>query len=115
MSRISIGLLLSLTLLMAGCGYGNHYMGANGAPNIMTLSPNTKTHGDPDFTLTVTGSGFGTDAVVFFNGTALPSRYSNGSTVMAQVSAADVVNAGAVPVFVQSGGKSSNIIDLTVQ
>jgi hypothetical protein len=115
MSRISLGLLLSLALLTAGCGYGNHYMGGAGAPNIMTLSPNMKTHGDPAFTLTVNGSGFGTDSVVFFNGAALPSTYGTGTSVTAQVSATDVMTAGMFAVYVRSGGKNSNMIDFTVQ
>jgi hypothetical protein len=65
--------------------------------------------------LTVMGSGFGTDSVVLWNGTALPSSYSTGTMVTAQVSAMDIMNAGMFPVSVRSGGQTSNMIDFTVQ
>lgn len=116
MSRIHVVSLFLLALLAVGCGYGTHYMsGGSGAPNIMTLAPNTKTAGDSAFTLTVTGSGFGTDSVVYWSGTALPSAYGTGTTVTAQVSAADVMNVGVFAVYVRSGGKNSNMINFTVQ
>jgi hypothetical protein len=115
-SRIGLGFLLTLALLTAGCGYGSHYMGGGGggAPNIIGLAPNMKNAGDPAFTLTVNGSGFGTDAVVYWNGTAIPSSYSTSSSVSAQV-AADLMSAGMFPVYVRSGGKNSNLINFTVQ
>ena len=63
MSRICLGLLITLVLASTGCGgYGSNNMGGNGgAPSIMNLSPNMKTSNDPAFVLTVNGSGFGTD------------------------------------------------------
>lgn len=115
MSRFSLALLLTLTLFASGCGYGSHYMANAGSPNLATLTPNMATNGDPEFTMTVTGSNFGADSVVFWNGVALPSRYANTTTVMATVSAADVVAPGVIPVTVHTGGKISNIIDFTVQ
>ncbi len=115
MSRICLALLLSLILFIAGCSYGHNYMGGGGAPNVMTLTPNMKNAGDPAFTLTVTGTGFGTDSVVYWNGAALPSAYGTGTTVTAQVSAADIMTAGMFPVYVRSGGKNSNMINFTVQ
>ena len=116
MSRIGLGFFLTLVLFTTGCGYGSHYMGGgSGAPNIASLSPNMATAGDPALTLTVNGNGFGTDSVVFWNGTALPSSYGTGIKVTATVSAADVMNAGMFPVYVRSGGKNSNMMNFTVQ
>jgi hypothetical protein len=116
MSQIRLSLLLTLALFTAGCGYGSHYMGGgNGAPNITNLSPAMANNGDPAFTLTVNGSGFGTDSVVYWNGTALPSAYGTGVQVTATVSAADVMTAGMFPVYVRSGGKNSNMMNFTVQ
>ena len=117
MSRICLGLLLALVLATTGCGgYGSNKMGGNGgAPSIMNLSPNMKTSNDPAFVLTVNGSGFGTDSVVYWNGTALPTSYGNGTSVTANVSAVDIMNAGMFPVYVRSGGKNSNMINFTVQ
>lgn len=116
MFRISLTLLLTLVLLTAGCGYGAHYMGGgNGSPNIATLSPNMANVNDPTFMLTVTGNGFETDSVVYWNGVALPSMYGSATTVTATVSAMDVLNAGMFPVYVRSGGKNSNMLNFTVQ
>lgn len=113
MSRVSFALILALSLMAAGCGgYGNS-MGS--APTLTSLTPNTVTAGDPAFTLTVNGSGFGTDSVVFWNGAALPTAYGTGSRVTAQVPATDVLAAGAFPVYVRSGGKNSAMMDFTVQ
>jgi hypothetical protein len=115
MSRLYVFFLLTLTLFTGACGYGSHYMGGNGAPAITTLAPNTATAGDPLFTLTVNGSGFGVDSVVFWNGTALPTAYGTTTQVRATVSAADVAVAGMIPVYVRTGGKNSNMINFTVQ
>ena len=117
MSRIGLGLLLTLTLLVAGCGgYKSNNMGGGaGAPSITSLNPNMTNAGDPGFTLTVNGSGFGTDSVVYWNGAPIPSAYGTGTMVTAQVAAVDVMNAGMFPVYVRSGGKNSNMINFTVQ
>ena len=117
MSRICLGLLVILTLSIAGCGgYGSKNMGGGGAaPSITSLNPNMTNAGDPAFTLTVNGSGFGTDSVVYWNGAALPSAYGTGTMVTAQVTAVDVMNAGMFPVYVRSGGKNSNMINFAVQ
>ncbi len=117
MSRIGLGFLLTLTLFAGGCGgYGSRNMGAGGgAPSITSLSPNMATAGDPTFTLTVNGSGFGTDSVVYWNGAALPSSYGTGIKVTATVPASDVMSAGMFPVYVRSGGKNSNMLNFTVQ
>ena len=117
MSRICLGLLVTLTLLITGCGgYGANNMGGGaGAPNITSLNPNMKPAGDPAFTLTVNGSGFGTDSVVYWNGATLPTSYGTGTMVTAQVAAMDIMNPGMVPVYVRSGGKNSNTKDFTVQ
>src|SRR5437016_11464184 len=101
MSRTAIILLSVLSILTGGCGYGSKYMGGNGAPTIMSLNPNTVTAGNAAFPLTVTGTGFGTDSVVFWNGNALPSTYGSGTSVTAQVSATDVMTSGMFPVYVQ--------------
>lgn len=116
MLRIRLCFVLSFVLCLAGCGYGHNYnMGGGNGLAISGLSPNMKTAGDPAFTLTVNGSALGTDAVVYWNGAALPTSYSSGTMVTAQVSASDVANSGMVPVYVHSGNKNSNSLTFTVQ
>ena len=116
MSRFCLGLLLALALFSAGCGggYGSNNMGGGGSPMIASLAPNMANHGDPAFTLTVNGSGFGTDAVVYWNGSALPSAYGMSGKVTGQVSAADVLTAGTAQVYVRTGGKNSNMMNFPV-
>jgi hypothetical protein len=115
MSRFCFILLFGLAVSAVGCGYGSHYRGGAGSPNVMSLAPNMATAGDAAFTMTVTGSNFGTDSVVFWNGGALPSSYATTTQVTATVSAADVMTAGVVPVYVRSGGQNSNMLNFTVQ
>ena len=115
MSRIGILLVVALAMMAGACGGYKNNMGGGGAPSIMTLAPNVATAGGATFTLTVNGSGFGTDAVVYWNMAPQASSYATGSKVTAQITAADIMTAGMVPVYVRSGGKNSNTIDFTVQ
>ena len=117
MSRICL-LILTALVFSVGCGYGSHsnYMnGGTGGPQIMQLQPNMAQAGTGPITLTVDGSGFGTDSVVYWNMVAQTSSYVSGSQVTAQITAADLMNAGMVPVYVRSGGKNSNSMTFTVQ
>jgi hypothetical protein len=116
MSRISLVLLLVITLMDAGCGYGSHnYMGGNGAPRLMQLTPSSITAGGPAFTLTVEGSGMGTDSVVYWGTTTRTTTYDTTSQVTADITAADIANPGSVQVYVRSGGANSNAMTFTIQ
>lgn len=118
MQRIGL-LFLTLVMFSVACGYGSHsnYMnnGGTGAPQIMQLQPTMANAGGPAFTLTVEGSGFGTDSVVYWNMVAQTTSYDSGTQVSAQITAADIMNPGMIPVYVRSGGKNSNSMDFTVQ
>jgi hypothetical protein len=115
MTRISLLLVVALAVMAPACGGYNSNMGGAGAPVVMTLAPNMANAGGGAFTLTVDGSGFGTDAVVYWNGAPQASSYATGSKVTAQITSVDIMNTGMVPVYVRSGGKNSNTIDFTVQ
>lgn len=116
MSRTSLLLLLGITLLGVGCGgYSHNSMGGNGMPALRQLNPPSAMHGGAPFVLTVSGSGFGTDSVMYWGGTALTTTYASASQVSANITAADIMNAGAVAVYVHSGGANSNTMDFTVQ
>ena len=115
MSRISLGLLLGLALLGAGCGYGSHYMNGNGMPAISQLSPNTATAGGAAFALKVMGSGFGTDTLVYWGTTVRTTTYNSSAQVTADITAVDIMNSGSVQVYVHSGGANSNAMTFTVQ
>lgn len=116
MSRISLSLLLAITLMGAGCGYGSHnYMNGNGMPHIAQLSPSTTPAGGPAFMLTIAGTGFGTDSVVYWGTTTRTTTYNSASQVTVEITAADIMNAGTVQVYVHSGGASSNAMTFTIQ
>jgi hypothetical protein len=116
MSRITLGLLLVITLVGAGCGYGSHsYMNGNGAPKIMQLSPSTTAAGGPAFTMTLGGSGFGTDSIVYWGTMTRTTTYDTTSQVTADITAADIMNAGTVQVYVHTGGTNSNAMTFTIQ
>lgn len=104
-----------LTLLVAGCGYGSSTMSTGpNAPNISQLNPNPVIHGASTFTLTVEGTNFAQNAVVYFNGGPLTTTFDNAAQVTAQVPASDVTNAGMASVYVLSGGQTSNTVSLTI-
>jgi trimeric autotransporter adhesin len=116
MSRISCILLLAVTSISAGCGYGSHnYMGGNGMPAVTQLSPSSTAAGGQGFTLTVTGTGFGTDSLVYWGTTPRMTTYATTTQVTADITAADIMNAGTVQVYVHSGGANSNAMTFTMQ
>jgi hypothetical protein len=117
MSRIGL-LLLTAVLFSMGCGYGSHnnYMnGGMGGPQILDLKPDSTKAGGQAFTLTVDGSGFGTDSVVYWNMSPQTSAYVNGNQVTAEITAADIMNVGMVQVYVRTGGRNSNAMNFDVQ
>jgi hypothetical protein len=118
MSRIT--LLLAALIFSVGCGYGSHsnYMnnsGGMGAPQIANLQPAMTAAGGQAFMLTVNGSGFGTDSVVYWNAVAQATTYLGPGQVTAAITAQDIMNSGMVPVYVRSGGRNSNTVNFDVQ
>jgi hypothetical protein len=116
MSRISLRLLLAITLITAGCGYSSHnYMGGAGMPSVTQLSPNATAAGGPAFTLTVGGAGFGSDSLVYWGTSSRTTTYVSASKVTASITETDILNAGMVPVYVHTGGANSNAMTFTIQ
>ena len=119
---MKLTLVLFGTILAVGCGYGSGYkanspqlMTGGNTVNISGLSPTSVMAASASFTLTVNGSGFGTDAVVYFNSAAKSTTVISGNQVMAAIPAADVATAGMKPVYVRTGGQNSNTMNFTVQ
>ena len=85
-------------------------------PVINSLEPAAVVAGAAAFTLTVTGSGYVSGAVVEFNGTALPTEFLGASELAAQVSAAQVAAAAQlnIKVVIAGGGAASNAQVLAV-
>lgn len=110
-----------LSVVLVGCGYGsrNYNPGmtgtGGGAPAISSLTPNTATAGSMAFAMTVNGSRFGTDAVVYWNAQPTGTMYVSSNQVVADVTAADAAVAATVPVYVRTGGMNSNSLNFTIQ
>jgi hypothetical protein len=102
--------LVLLTISALGCGYGSSSGSgsmAAGAPSVSApLVPNTATAGSVAFTLTVNGSGFVGGSVVYWNSMAHATTFVTSGQLTAAIFAADVANAGTVPVFVKNPGGS---------
>jgi IPT/TIG domain len=114
-----IGLLL-VSLLSSGCGTGagNHdplsLSSTFAPPSITTLTPESVPVNSVPFTITVNGSNFGTDALVFWNGTPQFTIFVTPNQLMANVTDTDLSFAGLVPIYVRTGGLNSNTVNFNV-
>lgn len=109
--------ILTLALLglsfLAACGGGNGGNSSavvpNPTPTITALSPSTATRGGPAFTLTVNGSNFVSGAAVQWNGSARLTTLVNDNQLTAQITADDIVVAGAEKVTVINPGPGGGV------
>src|SRR5262249_42522343 len=67
-------------------------------PVLIGITPSTVTTGSSDFTLTVTGSSFASNAIVQVNGSARPTRFVNLLQLQATIPASDL--AGSQPLSI---------------
>ncbi len=110
-------MMVLFSLYTAGCGgykSPSSTMMGGGTATISELAPSSATAGTPGFTLTVNGSGFGTDAVVYWNGVIHSTMYVTGNQLTTAISAADIATKGMVPVYVRTKGQNSNTVNFTV-
>jgi hypothetical protein len=90
----------------------------NEVPAVNSLSPASRLHGKPGFTLTVFGARFGTGAVVRWNGSDRPTTFVNSGKLTVLISAADIATAGIASVRVFNPapfGGLSNAKNFTIQ
>lgn len=83
-------------------------------PSITALTPNATPVNSVPFTMTVNGSQFGTDAIVFWNGVAQHTIAISSNQLLVSVTDADLMFTGLVKVFVRTGGINSNTMDFDV-
>ena len=84
---------------------------SNPTPAISTLSPAFTGAGGASFTLTVSGSGFVSDSVIYWGTTAMATSVASATQLTAQIAAAQIVKAGIAAITVQTpapGGGTSN-------
>ncbi len=85
-----------------------------GPPVIMGISPSGALAGGGAFTLTVTGSGFDSGAMVLWNNSALPLLTESATQLTATVPASDIFTPGIDSVTVSDNGLTSNSAAFTV-
>ncbi|HYM79207.1 MAG TPA: IPT/TIG domain-containing protein [Candidatus Dormibacteraeota bacterium] len=108
MRTVNTILIATLTALTLACGYSAKTTPpvAGSVPVISQLNPSSTTAGDPAFTLTVTGTSFGTKAVVNWNGIAQTANtaYVSSTQLTVAVPATAVATSGTVQVTVTNPG-----------
>jgi hypothetical protein len=85
---------------------------ANPKPAILSLSPNARIHGGPDFELVLLGARFVPGAVVLWKGSPRPTTFNSAGQLTALISAADIAVVGSLTVTVVNpgpGGGVSNV------
>ena len=110
-----------LIVLLVGCGSGSgnrnqdlHLGFAVSPPSIAALVPSSVPVNSVPFTMTINGNNFGTDAVVFWNGTAQHTTFITSSQLMVAVTDTDLMFVGLAHVFVRTAGMNSNTVDFDV-
>jgi IPT/TIG domain-containing protein len=112
--------ILFLSLLTVGCGNPAHNPNAaNGPlrgfafspPSLTVLSPNAAPVNSVPFTIQVEGTNFSTDAIVFWNGKPLLTRFVNSQQLFADLASTDLMLSGMIPVYVHTGGLNSNTLE----
>ena len=93
--------------------------GAQNTPAITSISPTSVTAGGPNFTLTVTGSGFLANSVVQINGNNRPTVYVSALKLTATIFSTDIATPATLVVtvftrFATGGGLASNGVPLAV-
>jgi hypothetical protein len=91
----------NLTLTDEELVYAN-YNTVNVPLSMISLSPPSVASGSPNFTLTITGTGFTSGTEVFVNGSFRTSTTVNPTTIQVTVLASDVATPGAFQIFIQN-------------
>jgi hypothetical protein len=78
------------------------------APTVSSLTPNTAVVGDPDFTMTVNGSGFTASSVIVWNGGDEPTTFVADGQVATTVKPSTASGPHTIPIAVRNGDKVSN-------
>lgn len=80
----------------------------------MTLTPGSVPVNSVPFVMTINGSNFTTDAVVFWQGTPQSTMFITSNQLMVKVTNTDLMFTGLVPIYVRTGGQNSNTVDFDV-
>lgn len=113
----TILLAVLLTLVIGGCGVRDPHTTFSvnfSSPSLVQLSPNAEPVNSTPFVMIVTGTNFGLDAVVFWNGTPQSTRFVSATQLLVTITVNDLSQFGVVQVYVRTGGVTSNTMDFNV-
>ena len=82
-------------------------------PTLTSISPNTAVIGDPDVTMTVTGTDFSEQSVITFNGGEEATEFVSDTELTTVVKPSTAGTAGPVPVTVKNSTLESDPLDFT--
>jgi IPT/TIG domain len=111
--------VLLLTVVALGCGYGSMHNYNNTmtgtAVQMSQIVPTSASAGTDGFMLTVNGSGFASNSVVYWNSVALGTTFVSGNQLVANVPSSEIAMPATVQVYVNSNGMPSNRMNFTVK
>ena len=107
---IFVLILIGLGTGLTGCGSGSSTL----APSVTTVFPNAAPAGALAFTLTVTGSNFGSGSTVDWNGSSRTTTFVSSTELQAHIMAADLASPGKATVTVNNGASASSGITFTI-
>lgn len=113
--RFTVTLLA--VFLTVGCGvHDPRTMFGTGVfpPSLQNLNPNAVPVNSTPFFMTVMGTNFAPNAVVFWNGAPQSTRFVNSGELSVSITDTDLSQFGLAQVFVRSGGLTSNTVDFNV-
>lgn len=102
-------LITALAALAVACGcsqYNTNISNQTTSSVLRFISPAQVNAGGQDFTLTATGSGFVSGAVVLWNGSPRTTTFVSSAQLTAEITASDIANAGTVQVAVSIPGSA---------
>lgn len=90
----------------------------NPVPTVASLGPGAAFAGDPDFTLTVTGTNFVVTSTVQWNGSPRTTTFVSSAALQAAITAADIATVGTATVAVVNpapGGGTSGALNFSIK
>jgi IPT/TIG domain len=115
--------ILLVALAMCGCGAARQMSqpqpgppsGSSAAPSISAIAPNSAPAGSTGFTMTINGSNFGSDSVVYWNMSNRKTQFVSTNQVICIVDDKDLEDPGSFGIYVRTGGQNSNTVPFVVQ
>lgn len=81
-------------------------------PTLTSLAPNTILHGVANAVVTLTGTKFNAKSVIYYNGAALTTTFTNSTTISATFPHSTAA-VGVKPITVRNGPMNSNAVNFT--